>query len=292
MPTAQPKAGEDRSGTTSARAPLVGKWWNLAAPRPIMDPRYRVLQRRDVREAVRVQIILVIACVVAAVALIGVKPVVIDVVALIALIASCVPLLSRRMVGRRPYETAVFSGVVLNLLIVTALMEVPREATLFIGSYAVVIVASALFCGFDQRPHLVWLAFSLGLWLIPVALAPIDAATRFQSEILMVGTVVASGAGNRLVQARRERMYATEAMLREERRELREAVARLELAMTTIANLEGVLPICAHCKRIREAGNTWVRIETYVEERSSAQFSHGICPDCAERYFPGVLTDP
>ena len=104
--------------------------------------------------------------------------------------------------------------------------------------------------------------------------------------------MVASAAGNRLVQARRERTYATEAALREERRELREAVARLELAMTTIASLEGVLPICAHCKRIREADDTWVRIETYVEERSSAQFSHGICPDCAERYFPGVLAEP
>jgi hypothetical protein len=55
---------------------------------------------------------------------------------------------------------------------------------------------------------------------------------------------------------------------------------------------EGVLPICAHCKRIREADDTWVRIETYVEERSRAQFSHGICPDCAERYFPGVLAEP
>ncbi len=292
MATEQPKAGEDPSGTPPGSGSLVGRWWNLAAPRPIMDPRYRVLQRRDVREAVRVQIILVIACVVADAALIGVKPVVIDVVALIALIASGVPLLSRRTVRRRPYETAVFSGVILNLLIVTALIELPAEPALLIGSYAVVIVASALFCGFDQRPHLVWLAFSLGLWLIALALAPIDAATRLQGGILTVGAVVASAAGNRLVQARRERMYATEAMLRRERRDLREAVTRLEAAMTTIASLEGILPICAHCKRIREANDTCVRIETYVEERSSAQFSHGICPECAERYFPGVMADP
>jgi len=67
-----------------------------------MDPRYRVLQRRDVREAVRVQIILVIACVVADAALIGVKPVVIDVVALIALIASGVPTLEP---AHRPTST-------------------------------------------------------------------------------------------------------------------------------------------------------------------------------------------
>lgn len=292
MPTAQPKSGEDRSGTTSARAPLVGKWWNLAAPRPSMDPRYRVLQRRDVREAVKVQIVLVMALVAGAAAFIGLRYALADAAALVTLAVSGALLLSRRPVQRRPYATAVFSGVILNLLIVTELIDIPDDAALFIGSYAVVIVASALFCGFDQRPHLMWLAFSLGLWLVALQVASIDAASRLQGELVTVVAVVASAAGNRLVQARRERMYATEAMLREERRELREAVARLELAMTTIANLEGVLPICAHCKRIREADNTWVRIETYVEERSSAQFSHGICPDCAERYFPGVLTEP
>ena len=175
MSTAQAKAGDEPSGSPSARARFAGRWWNLAVPRPIVDPRYRVLQRRDMREAVRVQIILVMACVVGDLALIGVKPVLIDAVALVALIASGVPLLSRRIVRRRPHATAVFSGVVLNLLIVTALVYAPHQATLFIGSYAVVIVASALFNGFDQRPHLVWLAFSLGLCLIALALAPIDA---------------------------------------------------------------------------------------------------------------------
>ncbi len=292
MSTEQPKAGDDPSGRASGSRSVVGKWWNLAAPRASRDPRYRVLQRRDVREAVRVQIVLVMAIVVVDVALIGVKPAAIDIAAAIALIASGVPLLSRRIVLRRPYATAVFSGVVLNLLIVSALISVPDRAALFMGSYAVVIVASALFCGFDQRPHLMWLAFSLGLWLIALQVASIGAAARFDSEILTVGAVVASAAGNRLVQARRERMYATEAMLRRERRDLREAVARLEAALSTIASLEGILPICAHCKRIREADDTWVRIETYVEERSTAQFSHGICPECAERYFPGVLADP
>ena len=104
--------------------------------------------------------------------------------------------------------------------------------------------------------------------------------------------MVASAAGNWLVQARRERMYATEVMLRRERRDLREAVARLEAAMATIDSLEGILPICAHCKQVREADDTWVRVETYVEARSSAQFSHGICPECMERYYPGVMAEP
>jgi hypothetical protein len=292
MATGQPRAGDEFPGGTSAVARRARRWRNLLAPRPIMDPRYRVLQRRDVREAVRVQTMLVMAIVVADVALIGMKPVLVDVVALIALIASGVPLLSRRLAWRRPYATAVFSGVVLNLLIVTALIDVPHDAILLIGSYEVVIVASALFCGFDQRPHLAWLAFSLGLLLVAIALAPIDPAARFQGEILTVSTVVASAAGNRLVQARRERMYATQATLRRERHDLREAVARLEAATARIDRLEGILPICAHCKRIRGADDAWVRIETYVEARSSAQFSHGICPECVERYYGGVMAEP
>jgi hypothetical protein len=247
-----------------------------------VDPRYRVLQRRDVREAVRVQIVLVMVIVVADIVLIGLLHPVVDIAALATLVASGVPLAYRRIVQRRPHATAVFAGVVLNLLLVAALIDDPDRATLYVGSYAVVIVGAALFCAFDQRPHMVWLAFSLGLWLVALQVAHIDPATRFQGALVTIGAVATSAAGNRLVQARRERVFATEAMLRRERRELREAVAHLEAARTTIATLEGVLPICAHCKRIRDRGD-WIRVETYVEQRSGAQFSHGICPDCAEK---------
>ena len=190
---------------------------------------------------------------------------------------------------RRPHATAVFSGIVLDLLIAATLIDVPDKTTLVIGAYGITIVSSTLFVAFDWRPHLMWLAVSLGVWLIAVPLAPIGDAARFQAVAVAAIALVTSAAGNRLVQKRRERTYATEATLRLEHRELRQTVARLEAAMKTIANLEGVLPICAHCKRIREGGHTWVRIETYVEQRSGAQFSHGICPECADRYFPGVL---
>jgi DNA-binding response OmpR family regulator len=51
-----------------------------------------------------------------------------------------------------------------------------------------------------------------------------------------------------------------------------------------VQQLEGLLPICAYCKRIRDASEQWESIERYVEERSEAQFSHGYCPDCYEKY--------
>jgi len=72
--------------------------------------------------------------------------------------------------------------------------------------------------------------------------------------------------------------------------DLEELRARLKVAERILGlrrhvqQLEGLLPICAYCKRIRDAGEQWESIEQYVEARSAAQFSHGYCPDCYEKY--------
>jgi phosphoserine phosphatase RsbU/P len=47
-----------------------------------------------------------------------------------------------------------------------------------------------------------------------------------------------------------------------------------------VKTLEGILPTCVYCKKIRDENQTWVSIERYVSERSNAAFSHGVCPDC------------
>ena len=51
-----------------------------------------------------------------------------------------------------------------------------------------------------------------------------------------------------------------------------------------VQQLEGLLPICQYCKRIRGGDESWESIERYVENRSEAQFSHGICPDCYKKH--------
>jgi hypothetical protein len=63
------------------------------------------------------------------------------------------------------------------------------------------------------------------------------------------------------------------------------AVLRLEQALSQIRTLEGLLPICAWCKRIRdeEHDGEWVVMEQYISARTPAQFTHGICPSCAEQ---------
>ena len=50
--------------------------------------------------------------------------------------------------------------------------------------------------------------------------------------------------------------------------------------------LEGFLPICANCKKIKNTEDQWVQIEQYITKHSLAQFSHGICPDCARKLYP------
>ena len=49
-----------------------------------------------------------------------------------------------------------------------------------------------------------------------------------------------------------------------------------------IRHLEGLLPICASCKKIRDRQGNWIQIEGYIRDHSDAEFSHGYCPDCAK----------
>lgn len=57
-------------------------------------------------------------------------------------------------------------------------------------------------------------------------------------------------------------------------------VRQLEEAAAHIHQLQGILPICMYCKKIRDDQESWQRLEKYIEDHSGAEFSHGICPDC------------
>jgi len=55
----------------------------------------------------------------------------------------------------------------------------------------------------------------------------------------------------------------------------------LQASVAEVRVLKGMLPICANCKRVRTDGGTWEPVESYVRERTNAEFTHGLCPDCA-----------
>ncbi|MEA3333013.1 MAG: response regulator, partial [Pseudomonadota bacterium] len=60
----------------------------------------------------------------------------------------------------------------------------------------------------------------------------------------------------------------------------------LQSALSKVKQLSGFLPICASCKKIRDDKGYWNQLESYIRDHSEAEFSHGICPDCAEKLYP------
>jgi len=63
-------------------------------------------------------------------------------------------------------------------------------------------------------------------------------------------------------------------------------ISKLQDALAKVKKLSGFLPICAHCKKIRDDKGYWNQIENYIRDHSEAEFSHGICQECAKKHYP------
>ena len=66
----------------------------------------------------------------------------------------------------------------------------------------------------------------------------------------------------------------------------------LKQALHKVKQLRGLLPICSSCKKIRDDKGYWKQIESYIQEHSEAEFSHGICPECAKALHPDLALVP
>lgn len=78
-----------------------------------------------------------------------------------------------------------------------------------------------------------------------------------------------------------------------ERRKIAEAerdklIEELQQALSEVKTLRGFLPICAHCKSIRDDQGYWNRLEAYLLEHSEVELSHGVCPECAKKFYPNI----
>jgi hypothetical protein len=75
-------------------------------------------------------------------------------------------------------------------------------------------------------------------------------------------------------------------------RKLVQNIVALQDSLIRIKRLEGLLPICAHCKKIRLEGadrtrsESWIAVEKYIADRTDAAFTHGLCPSCAREFYP------
>jgi sigma-B regulation protein RsbU (phosphoserine phosphatase) len=87
-------------------------------------------------------------------------------------------------------------------------------------------------------------------------------------------------AGQRIIELQQE--------LHETNKAQKKLIIELEDALSRIKQLSGFLPICSSCKKIRDDKGYWNQIEQYIRDHSEAEFSHGICPDCAKKLYPGI----
>ncbi len=79
-------------------------------------------------------------------------------------------------------------------------------------------------------------------------------------------------------------------IIRQQRDLLIRQKEELEASMARIRQLEGIIPICMYCKQIRDSGNVWHQLESYIAHHSDAVFSHGVCPVCYEKEMRHVTS--
>lgn len=81
-------------------------------------------------------------------------------------------------------------------------------------------------------------------------------------------------------------LFQQKNIIKNQLREIEEKNELLQKRLDEIKQLRGILPICSKCKKIRNDKGYWEMIEVYIVEHSDAQFSHGLCPECAENLYP------
>lgn len=80
------------------------------------------------------------------------------------------------------------------------------------------------------------------------------------------------------------RIKRAEDALREKEKEQQKLISELQEALAEIKTLEGLIPICASCKKIKDDEGYWNQLEAYISKHTDAVFSHGLCPECAEKF--------
>jgi hypothetical protein len=169
------------------------------------------------------------------------------------------------------------------------------RSPLLLFTFAVAV--SAMRGGFGPGVFSVLLGVLGALYFFPPmgAFFNIDPQYRLTGSLQLVLFVVVGVILSWLSDAlRRERMKAM--ALAQERKEmlesLRKTLGERDAAMENVRLLSGLLPICAGCKKIRDDAGRWQQMESYISAHSQARFSHGMCPDCARRYYDELNTEP
>jgi hypothetical protein len=130
--------------------------------------------------------------------------------------------------------------------------------------------AAAYFSGLSLAVGLLVLLALAGPWTVLLGLPPVAVLVQ-------------------LYESRRRRLEESERRVAEvERlnRELESTVGELREALAHVKSLQGLLPICMHCKSIRDDNDIWHRIEAYISRHTDVTFTHSLCKPCQEKYYP------
>jgi hypothetical protein len=179
----------------------------------------------------------------------------------------------------------------------------------------IVIVATAVLLQFIAALfalRLIPITGKMTAWLLVALAISLMTARRFESLVRLVtgqsasapgvifevvGLVIsfAMAAGIYLIQPLFEEMALSRKKLRDMNDTLsslsgeqKKLIVELQDAFANIKTLKGMQPICASCKKIRDDKGYWNQIEEYVREHSDLEFSHGLCPDCAQKYYDQI----
>ncbi|MBF0201136.1 MAG: response regulator [Desulfamplus sp.] len=92
--------------------------------------------------------------------------------------------------------------------------------------------------------------------------------------------LVAARVGVHLNLIRQKRILSSQA------EELKRKNSELEMALKEVKTLRGILPMCSFCKKIRNDKEEWILLESYIDQNSDANISHGLCPECVKIHYP------
>lgn len=126
----------------------------------------------------------------------------------------------------------------------------------------------------------------------------LDTFVAFHDRYPLIPTIIMTGSGDQEMAFEAVRKGAQDYLYKSELsssaiiRSIRYAIERqrltteLQMALTHVKQLQGMLPICSICKNIRDDQGYWNRVEEYISKYLEIEFSHGLCPECATKHYP------
>ena len=187
------------------------------------------------------------------------------------------------------------NSVMMGLVLVTTMMVAwflrPRDTIVFfiVGHIAMFLMVLLEYLGILQyAPLLVDREFFASIMLdervvltalclyIVIAGTAITTITNYRKSLEKIN--IQLGSANRRLEEEIEFRHRSE-------KDKERLIRQLQDALKEVKKLQGLIPICSICKKIRDDEGSWNQLETYISQHSEAQFSHGLCPECAEKHY-------